>query len=62
MVEGTIELSDMEGIAKTIGLVGTIVLTLLFSKKAIESSIDHQTRRGDCKKAFRLHIRYIKYC
>ena len=37
--------SDMLSIAQTIGLVGTMVLTLIFSKKQIQSlSIDQQTR------------------
>jgi hypothetical protein len=33
MVEGIIGFSDMLSIAQTIGIVGTMVLTLLFSKK-----------------------------
>jgi hypothetical protein len=33
MVEGIIGFSDMLSIAQTIGLVGTMVLTLIFSKK-----------------------------
>jgi hypothetical protein len=38
-------LSDMLSIAQTIGIVGTMVLTLYFSKKQIQSlSIDTQTR------------------
>ena len=37
MVEGIIGFSDMLSIAQTIGLVGTMVLTLIFSKKHIES-------------------------
>jgi hypothetical protein len=45
MIEGIIEFSDMLSIAQTIGLVGTMVLTLIFSKKQIQSlSIDQQTR------------------
>ena len=46
MVEGIIiGFSDMLSIAQTIGLVGTMVLTLIFSKKQIQSlSIDQQTR------------------
>jgi hypothetical protein len=45
MVEGIIGFSDILSIAQTIGLVGTMVLTLLFSKKQIQSlSIDQQTR------------------
>jgi hypothetical protein len=46
MVEGiVIEFSDMLSIAQTIGIVGTMVLTLFFSKKQIQSlSIDTQTR------------------
>jgi hypothetical protein len=37
MVEGIIGVSDMLSIAQTIGLVETMVLTLIFSKKYIES-------------------------
>src|ERR671930_2532693 len=46
MVEGIIiGFSDMLSIAQTIGLVGTMVLTLIFSKKQIQSlSVDQQTR------------------
>ena len=45
MVEGIIGFSDMLSIAQTIGLVGTMVLTLYFSKKQIQSlSTDQQTR------------------
>src|ERR687887_1102317 len=46
MVEGIIiGFSDMLSIAQTIGLVGTMVLTLIFSKRQIQSlSIDQQTR------------------
>src|SRR5919108_3749117 len=46
MVEGIIiGFSDMLSIAQTIGLVGTMVLTLFFSKKHIQSlSIDQQTK------------------
>ena len=46
MVEGiVIGFSDMLSIAQTIGIVGTMVLTLFFSKKQIQSlSIDTQTR------------------
>jgi hypothetical protein len=37
--------SDMLSIAQTVGTVGTMVLTLYFSKKQIQSlSIDTQTR------------------
>ena len=37
--------SDMLSLAQTIGIVGTMVLTLYFSKKQIQSlSIDQQTR------------------
>ena len=32
MVEGIIGFSDMLSIAQTIGLVGTMILTLIFSK------------------------------
>ena len=46
MVEGiVIGFSDKLSIAQTIGIVGTMVLTLFFSKKQIQSlSIDTQTR------------------
>ena len=46
MVEGiVIGFSDMLSIAQTVGIVGTMVLTLFFSKKQIQSlSIDTQTR------------------
>ena len=46
MVEGiVIGFSDMLSIAQTIGIVGTMILTLIFSKKTIRSlSIDTQTR------------------
>src|SRR5919202_1985893 len=46
MVEGIIiGFSDMLSIAQTIGIVGTMVLILFFSKKQIQSlSIDQQTR------------------
>ena len=45
MVEGImIGFSDMLSIAQTVGIVGTMVLTLFFSKKQIQSlSIDTQT-------------------
>ena len=44
MVEG-LGFSDILSVAQTIGLVGTMVLTLYFSKKQIKSlSIDQQTR------------------
>jgi hypothetical protein len=37
--------SDMFSVAQTVGIVGTMVLTLYFSKKQIQSlSIDTQTR------------------
>jgi hypothetical protein len=45
MVEGLIGFSDMLSITQTIGLVGTMVLTLVFSIKQIQSlSIHEQTR------------------
>ena len=46
MAEGIIiGFSDMLSIAQTVGIVGTMVLTLFFSKKQIQSlSIDTQTR------------------
>jgi sarcosine oxidase delta subunit len=41
----SIGFSDMLSLAQTIGIVGTMVLTLYFSKKQIQSlSIDQQTR------------------
>jgi len=44
MVEG-LGFSDILSVAQTIGLVGTMVLTLFFSKKQIKSlSIDQQSR------------------
>jgi hypothetical protein len=45
MVEVIIGFSDMMSIAQTIGIVGTMVLTLLFSRKQLQSlSIHDQTR------------------
>jgi len=46
MVEGiVIGFSDMLSIAQTVGIVGTMVLTLIFSKRHIQSlSSHHQTR------------------
>src|SRR5690242_21933481 len=46
MVEGIIiGFSEMLSLAQTIGIVGTMVLTLYFSKKQIQSlSVDQQTR------------------
>ena len=45
MVEGIIGFPDMLSMAQTIGIVGTMVLTLYFSKRQIQSlSIDQQTR------------------
>lgn len=45
MVEGIIGFSEMLSIAQTIGIVGTMVLTLLFSRKQLQSlSIHDQTR------------------
>jgi hypothetical protein len=45
MVEGIIiGFSDMLSIAQTIGIVGTMVLTLIFSKTIQSLSIDTQTR------------------
>jgi hypothetical protein len=43
MVEGIIGFSDMLSIAQTIGLVGTMVLTLIFSKKTHTESINPPT-------------------
>lgn len=44
MIEG-LGFSDMLSLAQTIGIVGTMILTLYFSKKQIQSlSIDTQTR------------------
>jgi len=42
MVEGIIGFSDMLSIAQTIGIVGTVVLTLIFSKGHIRSLSSHQ--------------------
>jgi hypothetical protein len=45
MVEGIIGFPDMLSLAQTVGIVGTMVLTLFFSKKQIQSlSIDQQSR------------------
>src|SRR6188472_1441979 len=45
MVEGIMGFSDMLTIAQTIGIVGTMVLTLFFSRKQLQSlSIHDQTR------------------
>jgi hypothetical protein len=45
MVEGIIGFSDMLSIAQTIGIVGTIVLTLFLSRRQLQSlSIHDQTR------------------
>jgi len=45
MVEGIIGFSDMLSIAQTIGIVGTMVLTLYFSKRQIQAlSSDQETR------------------
>ena len=45
MVEGIIGFSDMLSIAQTVGIVGTMVLALYFSKRQIQGlSIDQQTR------------------
>ena len=45
MVEGIIGFSDMLSIAQTIGIVGTMVLTFIFSRKQLQSlSIHDQTR------------------
>ena len=45
MVEGIIGFPDILSIAQTVGIVGTMVLTLYFSKRQIQSlSIDQQTR------------------
>src|SRR5215831_3672133 len=41
-----LEFSSMPSLAQTVGIVGTIVLTLYFSKKQVQNlSIDTQTRR-----------------
>ena len=42
MVEGIIGFSDMLSIPQTIGIVGTVVLTLIFSKRHIQSLSSHQ--------------------
>ena len=42
MVEGVvIGFSDMLSIAQTVGIVGTMVLTLIFSKRHIQSLSSH---------------------
>jgi hypothetical protein len=47
MVEGVIiGFSDMLTIAQTIGLAGTMVLTLIFSKKHIQSLSIHERNRA----------------
>ena len=46
MVEGVvIGFSDMLSIAQTIGIVGTMVLTLIFSKRHMQSLSSHQDTR-----------------
>jgi hypothetical protein len=45
MVEGIIGFSDMLSVAQTIGLVGTMILTLIFSKRHIQSLASHQQTR-----------------
>ena len=45
MVEGIIGFSDMLSIAQTVGIVGTMVLTLIFSKRHIQSLSSHQQTR-----------------
>ena len=42
MVEGIIGFSDMLSVAQTFGIVGTMVLTLIFSKRHIQSLSSHQ--------------------
>jgi hypothetical protein len=45
MVEGIIGSPDMVSMAQTIGIVGTMILTLYFSKRQIQSlSIDQEAR------------------
>ena len=45
MVEGIIGFSNMLSIAQTFGIVGTMVLTLIFSRSQLQSlSIRDQTR------------------
>jgi hypothetical protein len=45
MVDGIIGFPDMLSIAQTVGIVGTMVFTLIFSRKQIQSlSIHDQTR------------------
>ncbi|MFL6319228.1 MAG: hypothetical protein ACJ72Q_02030 [Nitrososphaeraceae archaeon] len=56
MVEGiVIGFSDMLSIAQTIGIVGTMVLTLIFSKRHIQSLSSHQQTRvlNDLDEKFR---------
>jgi hypothetical protein len=46
MVESiVIGFSDMLSIAQTVGIVGTMVLTLIFSKRHIQSLSSHQQTR-----------------
>jgi hypothetical protein len=37
MVDGIIGFSDMLSVAQTVGIVGTMILTLIFSKRHIQS-------------------------
>ena len=43
MVEGIIGFSDMLSIAQTVGIVGTMVLTLIFSRKQLQSLSIHES-------------------
>jgi hypothetical protein len=45
MVDGIIGSSDMLSVAQTVGIVGTMILTLIFSKRHIQSLSSHQQTR-----------------
>ena len=45
MVEGIIGFPDMLSFAQTVGIVGTMVLTLIFSRKQIQSLSIHDLTR-----------------
>ena len=45
MVDGIIGFSDMLSVAQTVGIVGTMILTLIFSKRHIQSLSSHQQTR-----------------
>jgi|SRR5215212_404752 len=45
VISVVIGFSDMLSIAQTVGIVGTMVLTLIFSKRHIQSLLSHQQTR-----------------